>query len=140
MGGVPGGRVGAVSGSGRRRTHPAVRRGEVYEARLNPGTEGSEQAGTRPVVIVSRDAINRFSTLVLAVPCTTYRGGREPYPSQVVLYAPDGGLTADSVALGEQVRALAKTRLLYRRGVLSPHALARVERALLIALNLLPLS
>jgi mRNA interferase MazF len=34
-----------------------MRRGEVYDARLDP-TEGSEQAGIRPVVIVSRDAIN----------------------------------------------------------------------------------
>jgi hypothetical protein len=30
-----------------------VRRGEVYDARLDP-TEGSEQAGSRLVVIVSR--------------------------------------------------------------------------------------
>ncbi|ETW98927.1 MAG: hypothetical protein ETSY2_41915 [Candidatus Entotheonella gemina] len=34
-----------------------MRRGEVYDARLDP-TVGSEQAGSRPVVIVSRDAIN----------------------------------------------------------------------------------
>ena len=113
-----------------------VRRGEVYEARLDPGTEGSEQAGIRPVVIVSRDEINANSRVVLGVPCTTYRGRREPYPSQALLYAPDGGLTVDSVALGEQLRVLAKTRLLYRRGMLSPAGLARVDRALLIALDL----
>jgi mRNA interferase MazF len=113
-----------------------VRRGEVYEGRLDPGTEGSEQAGVRPVVIVSRDAINANSRVVLGVPCTTYRGRREPYPSQALLYAPDGGLTVDSIALGEQLRVLAKTRLLYRRGMLSPAGLARVDRALLIALDL----
>ncbi|HWE60460.1 MAG TPA: type II toxin-antitoxin system PemK/MazF family toxin, partial [Chloroflexota bacterium] len=39
-------------------------RGEVYDARLDP-TEGSEQAGMRPVVIMSRDAINTNSTVVL---------------------------------------------------------------------------
>ena len=94
-----------------------MRRGEVYDARLDP-TEGSEQAGSRPVVIVSRDAINAASPLVLAVPCTTYRLGRRLYPSQVLLHAPDGGLTADSVALGEQVRALAKSRLGRQRGML----------------------
>jgi len=77
-----------------------VKRGEVYESRLDP-TEGSEQAGTRPVIIVSRDAINRASTVVLAVPCTTYRPGRRLYPSQVLLRAPNGGLTTDSVALAE---------------------------------------
>ena len=112
-----------------------MRRGEVYDARLDP-TEGSEQAGSRPVVIVSRDAINAASPLVLAVPCTTYRLGRRLYPSQVLLHAPDGGLTADSVALGEQVRALAKSRLGRQRGMLSAEALAELDRALLIALDL----
>jgi len=112
-----------------------VRRGEIYDARLDP-TEGSEQAGSRPVVIVSRDAINAASPVVLAVPCTTYRLGRRLYPSQVLLHAPDGGLTADSVALGEQVRALAKSRLGRQRGMLSAEALAELDRALLIALDL----
>lgn len=112
-----------------------MRRSEVYDARLDP-TEGSEQAGSRPVVIVSRNAINAASLVILAVPCTTYRPGRRIYPSQVLLHAPDGGLTADSVALGEQVRALAKSRLGRRRGQLSPEALAELDRALLIALDL----
>ena len=112
-----------------------MRRGEVYDARLDP-TEGSEQAGTRPVVIVSRDAINAASPVVIVVPCTTHRPSRRLYPSQVLLHAPDGGLDVDSVALGEQVRALAKSRLGRRRGLLSQQAIAQLERALLIALDL----
>lgn len=112
-----------------------MRRGEVYDVRLDP-TEGSEQAGFRPVVIVSRDAINAASPVVIAVPCTTYRPGRRVYPSQVVLHAPDGGLDVDSVALGEQMRALAKSRLTLRRGALSAQAMIQLERALLIALDL----
>ena len=112
-----------------------MRRGEVHDARLDP-TAGSEQAGVRPVVIVSRDAINDSSPVVIAVPCTTYRPDRRPYPSQVLLRAPEGGLDVDSVALGEQVRALDKSRLVRRRGALSSHALAQLERALLIVLDL----
>jgi mRNA interferase MazF len=112
-----------------------VRRGEVYDARLDP-TEGAEQAGARPVVIVSRDAINASSPVVIVVPCTTYRPGRRLYPSQVLLHAPDGGLGVDSVALGEQVRALAKSRLGRQRGLLSQQALTQLDRALLIALDL----
>jgi mRNA interferase MazF len=107
----------------------------VYDARLDP-TEGSEQAGTRPVVIVSRDAINMASPVVIVVPCTTYRPGRRLYPSHVLIHAPDGGLDIDSIALGEQVRALAKSRLGRQRGILSPQALAQLDRALLIALDL----
>jgi mRNA interferase MazF len=112
-----------------------VTRGTIYDARLDP-TEGSEQAGTRPVVIVSRDAISLNSNIIVGVPCTTYRPGRRIYPSQVLLQAGDGGLDADSVALGEQVRVLAKARLLRRRGILSQQALRNLDQALLITLSL----
>ena len=112
-----------------------MRRGEVYDARLDP-TEGAEQPGSRPVVIVSRDAINASSPVVIVVPCTTCRPRRRLYPSQVLLHAPDGGLGVDSVALGEQVRTLAKSRLGRQRGLLSPQALTQLDRALLIALDL----
>ena len=110
-------------------------RGEVWDAHLDP-IEGSEQAGTRPAIIVSRDAINANLSTVVGVPCTTYRSQGQLYPSRALVRAPDGGLGADSVALGEQVRALAKHRLLRRRGRLSAAALAEVDRALLVALSL----
>jgi mRNA interferase MazF len=112
-----------------------VRRGEVWDARLDP-IEGSEQAGIRPVVVVSRDAINVNLSTIVAVPCTTFRSQGQLYPSRALVRAPDGGLGADSVALGEQVRALAKHRLLHRRGMLSDVALADVEQALIVALDL----
>lgn len=111
-----------------------VQRGEVYLARLDPA-EGSEQGGTRPVIIMSRDAINRNSQAVVVVPCTTYRPNRRTFPSQAHLAAPEGGLNRDSLALGEQVRALSVTRLLTRLGALTPAALSRVERALLVTLD-----
>lgn len=112
-----------------------MRRGDVFDARLDP-VEGSEQTGIRPVVVVSRDALNDSSPVVVVIPCTTLKGERRFYPSQVLLRAPDGGLRADSLALGEQVRAIAKTRLHARRGTLSPEAMRRLDRALLITLDL----
>ncbi len=88
-----------------------IRRGQIHNARLDP-TEGSEQAGARPVIIMSRNAINDNSTLLLAVPCSTYRG-RRLYPSQVLLQAPDGGLGAGARAQSDP--ALAPARLVERR-------------------------
>lgn len=85
-----------------------------------------------PAALAARAAL----LLHIVVPCTTYRAGRRLYPSQVVLRAPNGGLDVDSVALGEQVRALATSRLSRRRGQLSPEALMQLEHALLIALDL----
>lgn len=85
---------------------------------------------------MSRDAINVTSAVVLAVPCAIYRLGRRLYPSQALLRASDGGLIVDSVALGEPVRALAKTRLLRRRGALSAQAVVAIERGLILAFDL----
>lgn len=112
-----------------------MRRGDVYNVRFDP-SEGSEQAGTRPAIIVSRDAINANLNIVVVVPCTTYRPTTRLHPGRVLLRAPDGGLNVDSVALCEQVRTVAKARLLRRREAISDQALAQVERGLLITLDL----
>lgn len=112
-----------------------MRRGDVYEARLSP-TEGSEQAGTRPVIIVSRDAINRYSPVIVVVPLTKATNVRRDYPSNVRLTRGEGGLTVDSVALGGQVRAIAKSRLLRYRGHLSAETMRQVNGALRITLDL----
>jgi mRNA interferase MazF len=112
-----------------------MERGDVYDARLGP-VEGSEQAGTRPVIIVSRNAINARLTVVTVVPCTTHRPNVRVYPSRAAIQAPDGGLTVDSVVLCEQARAVSKARLLRYRGTLSARAMAAVDRALRIALDL----
>lgn len=112
-----------------------MKRGEVYEARLSP-TEGSEQAGTRPVIIVSRDAINQSSPVIVVVPLTDRANVKRSYPSNVVIPRGEGGLTVDSVALGGQVRAIAKTRLGPLRGALSPLMMQAVDRALRVTLDL----
>ena len=112
-----------------------ILRGEVYDARLDP-VEGSEQAGVRPVIIVSRNALH----------ANTYRGPGSslhhlsrsaslPEPNGAD-GSPEGGLDVDSVVLAEQVRVLSQARLLRRRGILSVAALTQVERALVIAFDL----
>jgi len=112
-----------------------MRRGDVFDARLNP-TEGSEQAGVRPVVIVSRDAINKNSSVIVVVPLTSATNVKRNYPNNVNIAAGEGGLTVDSVLLGGQVRAIAKTRLLRQRGSLSDDTMQAVDRALRITLDL----
>jgi mRNA interferase MazF len=84
-----------------------VTRGEVYDTRLDPA-EGSEHGGSRPILVISRDAINRASPFVIVVPSTRMQPGRRMYPSHVIVRAPEGGLTADSVLMAEQVRVLDK--------------------------------
>jgi mRNA interferase MazF len=98
--------------------------------------ESSQQRGTHPVIVVTRDAINAYSPVVLAIPCTTYQTGKRVYPTQVLIQAPDGGLTNDSVAMADQVRVLSKSRLLRLRGMLSDETIVQLNQALLIALDL----
>ena len=112
-----------------------MRRGDVYDTRLYP-VEGSEQAGIRPAVIVSRDAINTNLGIVVVVPCTTYRATTRLHPGRVLISTPDGGLSVNSVALCEQVRTVSKGRLLRYRGTLSQRSLASIDRGLRIALDL----
>jgi mRNA interferase MazF len=112
-----------------------IRRGDIYRARLDP-TEGSEQAGNRPVIVVSRDALNDSSPVIVVVPVTDRKNKRTIYPSQAVIPAGDGGLAIDSVALGEQVRAVTKTRLTSFVGHLSVKSIAAIGTALKITLDL----
>ena len=111
-----------------------MKRGDVYLVDLDPA-EGSEQAGTRPVIIMSRDAINLHSPVVIGVPCTTF-SGHKIYASQIVIHPPEGGLTVPTVALGEQVAALSKSRFKHRWGAITAGTMANLERALAVALDL----
>gem|GEM_PF-6438869 len=65
------------------------RGGGVYLVRLDP-TEGSEQAGTRPAVVVSREAINRYSPVIVICPLTDAAHVPKLYPSDVRIQALGG--------------------------------------------------
>lgn len=112
-----------------------MERGEIYDARLRP-VEGSEEAGTRPVIIVSRNAINHNSPVIVVVPLTDAANVRRDYPNNVPIPAGEGGLTLDSIALAGQVRAIAVSRLGRRRGTLLPETLTKIDRALRITLDI----
>jgi mRNA interferase MazF len=76
-------------------------RGEIWTADLNP-TRGHEQAGLRPVLVVSMDAFNRGpSGLVIVLPITSRHRG---IPSHVPVQPPEGGLRMPSVPPPEPAR------------------------------------
>ncbi|HVB99019.1 MAG TPA: type II toxin-antitoxin system PemK/MazF family toxin [Candidatus Dormibacteraeota bacterium] len=112
-----------------------MRRGDVYKANLDP-TVGSEIHKTRPVVIVSRDAINASSPVVIIVPVTSRSNKVRIYPTHVELRIGEGGLPSESVALCEQVRAISKDRLSGQLGQLPKPKVAQINASLKIALDL----
>jgi len=102
-----------------------IKRGEVWLASLNP-SRGSEQAGTRPVLIFQNDQINRFTTTALAIPFTTNLK-RASLPTCLLVAKGEGGLMSDSVALCHQLRVLDQTRLHKRLGQVSPATITAIE-------------
>ena len=111
-----------------------VQRGEDWLANLNP-TRGSEQAGLRPVLVFQNDAINRFTTTVLAIPLTTNLR-RAALPSCVRVAQSEGGLESESVLLCHQLRALDTTRLQRKLGIVRPETMVAVERCVLFTMGI----
>jgi mRNA interferase MazF len=110
-------------------------RGELFMANLEP-SEGSEQGGTRPVVVVSRDALNKFSPVVVVCSITNAANKKKIYPSHVKVAAGMGGLRLDSIVVCEQVRAISKTRLKELLGHFDRTIMTSIEAALKITLDL----
>lgn len=115
-----------------------MRRGDVYWADLEP-VRGSESNKTRPAVIVSNDAANRWAErngrgLVTIVPVTS--NTRRVLSFQVRLRAGEGGLRSESKVQAEQVRSISVDRLGHRIGAVSADSLRDIDRALRMHLSL----
>ena len=83
----------------------------VFLASLDP-TTGSEQAGRRPVLVISRERVNQLLPVVNVIPLTSRKSlTRVIYPNEVLLPAGAAGLRVDSIALCYQIRTLDKSRL-----------------------------
>lgn len=113
-----------------------ITRGGLYWFEPDP-VLGSEQAGRRPAVVVSRNSVNSASPVVIVIPVTTYRG-QSLYPSDVLIEAPEGGLQQTSVAMGLHIRAVDKRRLKAEMGRLLPATVSRIEQAVLQVLDIDP--
>ena len=86
-----------------------IERGDIYFVELNP-TKGREQAGRRPVLVVSSDAINRQPLVVTVVVGTDAKNVPRDYPVNVRVAAVETGLPHDTVFLCFQIRSLDPTR------------------------------
>src|SRR5215213_7900148 len=101
---------------------PKVLRGEIRWAELDP-TRGSEQAGRRPVLVLSHDVFNERSGTVIAVALTSQEP-RAGFP--LTLESTASGLPKRSWVKISQVRTLATERLGQRLARATEEELARV--------------
>ena len=98
-----------------------VERYGIYLADLNP-TRGAEIAKTRPVVVVSRDEMNRYLDTIVVCPLTTKLHPRWRSRIQVICVRRKAEIVVD------QIRTISKDRLDKRLDHLSAADAARVRR------------
>ncbi|EYE87237.1 hypothetical protein Q428_14365 [Fervidicella metallireducens AeB] len=82
----------------------------IFWADLNP-VKGSEQAGIRPVLVVSEEAVNQALPIVTVLCITSLKPGRKIYPIEVMLTPEDSHLPQSSIVMAHQVRSISKDRL-----------------------------
>ncbi|MCM0747095.1 type II toxin-antitoxin system PemK/MazF family toxin [Clostridioides difficile] len=109
-----------------------IKRGGIYYAELNP-VIGSEQGGTRPVLIISNDIGNRYSPTVIVAAITGKTQTKAKLPTHTEIKNFEG-LDRDSIVLLEQIRTVDKKRLKQYMGMMPAEAMARVDKALAISL------
>ena len=94
-----------------------MKQGEIWYANLNP-SKGSEQAGLRPVVILSGNLLNQYLNIVIVIPLTTkvknYKGNPVLNPTKL------NGLKTQSEMLVFHIRSVSKDRLTDRLGIVEP--------------------
>jgi len=112
-----------------------VVRGSVVWVALDPA-RGAEVPKTRPCVVVSRTEANEISWTVTVVPLSSVRGSRKDRLIQPILSARETRLPRNSRALCDQVRTIDKGRIHREVGVLITGALVRVDRGLILHLQL----
>jgi len=111
-----------------------VRRGDIFYADLSP-VVGSEQGGTRPVLIVQNDTGNRHSPTVIAAAITS-QTGKARLPTHINIAGGSVGLSKDSVILLEQIRTIDKRRLREHMGHLDEKQMSMVDDAIAVSFGL----
>ncbi len=103
-----------------------ILRGEIYWADLNP-VRGREQAGLRPVLILSEDVFNEHSGTVIAMVITS-QSQRAGFP--LTLELKPGNLPKRSWVKISQIRTLSLERIGKKIGKVSPDELVQIIEGL----------
>ncbi|MBC9986779.1 type II toxin-antitoxin system PemK/MazF family toxin [Haloferax sp. AS1] len=113
----------------------SVHRGDIVVVELNP-TQGSEQRGTRPCLVVQNNVGNANAPTTIVVPFTT-SFGEQIYPFEVLVPAEECAFREDSVALCSQVRTVSvEHRITENIGSIPQERMDEVDTALEYSLGL----
>ncbi len=110
-----------------------IKKGGIYLATLDP-VIGREISKTRPVVVVSNDQNNEFSGTVTILPITS-KNINKIYPFEVLVKKGSANLPKNSKAKADQIRTLAKSRIVKFIGALEKNEMCLIEKAIKIHLE-----
>ncbi|WP_375578277.1 type II toxin-antitoxin system PemK/MazF family toxin [Marivirga tractuosa] len=104
-----------------------MKQAEIWNVNLNP-VKGSEQAGFRPVVILSGNLANEFLRTIIVCPLTTKI---KEYKGNPVL-EPDikNGLKEKSEVLVFHIRSISKDRFVNKLGEVTPDCMEQMKKTL----------
>ena len=108
------------------------RRGDIYFADLDP-VVGSEQGGTRPLIVIQNDTGNKHSPTLIVATVTTRIRKKENMPTHLLIKDNPAFREASVVQL-EQIRTIDKCRIDNYLGKVTPHEMVAIEKALSISL------
>jgi Growth inhibitor len=117
-------------------TAPNPRRGEIWDVNWSPG-RGAEQQGTRPALIIQNDRGNSSPSYPLTIVASMSRTEREISLHVRITPNAQNGLTDFTDVKCEQVMTIEKSRLIRRRGMISPEEMHKVDQALRMSLHII---
>ena len=111
------------------------KRGDIYLANLNP-FKGSEQGGTRPVLLLQNNAGNHFSTTLIVAPLTS-KLKKDKLPTHYVVSAGKKlQLNDESMVELEQIKTIDKLRILFYIGKVEAGDMKNVDEILKVSLGI----
>ena len=114
----------------------SIKRGQIYFVNLDP-VQGREQAGKRPVLVLSIDEINDLPLVITVIIGTKGTTTTRDYPTNVRVTPAESGLPLETIFLGFQMRSLDSHRFPREpAGILTADKMLEVETAVRYCLGL----
>ena len=120
--------------NGGKRMAEIIRRNEIYIANLGQAI-GSEERGTRPVLIVQNNLGNKYSPTTIVIPFTRRIENKNTLPTHIQIN-PFGKMLYKSTIMAEQIKVIDKKRLKNYIDVLPDEYIEIVDKAIGIATGL----
>ena len=110
-----------------------IRRGDILWADLGMFPTTSVQGGVRPVIVVSNNKANTYSSVITVVPLTSRIYKKRYLPTHVFISKYDmTGIRKGSLALAEQVMSISTKCIIEKCGRVNKWSLDRVLKAVRI--------